>query len=62
MPNTYLRLTEGQSRAVRASYARLLIFSRARREFIRHCRATGWGAEHVSELWAAHCARLGASS
>jgi hypothetical protein len=62
MTHTYSALTEAQSRAVRAGYARLLALSRERRQFMRSVRAMAWPVSHVSELWAAHCARRGFTS
>jgi hypothetical protein len=60
--NTYSSLTQAQSRAVRAGYARLLALSRERREFLRSVRAMAWPVSHVAELWDAHAARRGFTS
>ena len=62
MSTPYSTLTQAQSRAVRAGYARLLALSRERRAFMREIRAMRWPVSHVPELWAAHCARRGFAS
>ena len=62
MTHTYSALTQAQSRAVRAGYARLLALSRERRAFMREVHAMRWPVSHVPELWAAHCARQGFTS
>lgn len=59
MHHTYSALTRLQSARAGALYARLLALSRERRGFVCYCRAAGWPASHVAELWVAHAARKG---